>query len=201
MAIPTIAWAGYAMSGTSNATQLKRHFLPHPSWPLVCSSTTHAGSIITYWVGLQHLGLTVLLFVTCSMMLAPSTYRRTSTFRLVSEPSPRRHACGLPWVGIPNGPIMVSRSHGTATDVLLVFLAATRAPNVGRGRDSGPGIACWTPWSWFWMIFGVVECLQCGRCRVCDGHNLRIAAVSHLPSPWKCSKYHLWNPRRWRIEC
>ena len=27
-----------------------------------------------------------LLFVTCSMMLAPSTYRRTSTFRLASEP-------------------------------------------------------------------------------------------------------------------
>ena len=30
--------------------------------------------------------MTVLLFVTCSMMLAPSTYRRTSTFRLASEP-------------------------------------------------------------------------------------------------------------------
>ena len=42
--------------------------------------------------------MTVLLFVTCSMMLAPSTYRRTSTFRTFRLASEPYHACGLPWL-------------------------------------------------------------------------------------------------------
>ena len=64
--------------------------------------------------------MTVLLFVTCSMMLAPSTYRRTSTYSTALAFRIEGESRGLPRVGIPKGPDHGLTSHGLMALTLLL---------------------------------------------------------------------------------